>query len=359
LSEIIIPLAELLNENQGVLMAFTLFCTALGWLLKQLFRYARNPQAPAYGNRNDFVKIAAGLRRNIEKIFKAPNNEDDSVCIAHFGFAFDYLPLFIALKKGYLKERFGNKPASLKIYRSFENLESDIVNGKVQFVAMSSIPATILRCAGAELRVIELLSAHSQCIITSATNTPLLTDISKTSVVTVEHSSSHFGLHAALKRRGISAQDISFTFTDEDTGRGLFRNNRVSAWAIWPLHADFEIEVRGAREVIGSDAQVFSVLLQVGAANDRFISHARSVRDAVNDAKSWIQRNEAQARRFSAREFGVPSSVIRSAWRRFAFSAQINTNLDKELEKDCDIMIDLNWIEPRHKIRMKNFVEIL
>ena len=231
--------------------------------------------------------------------------------------------------------------------------------GNVDFVAMSSVPASRLRCAGHDIYAIEVLSAHAQCIVTPWPNVTVMRDLIGSSIATPEYSSSHFGALAALETIGLRDSEGIFKFVSEDEGRQMLRGGEVSAWAIWPLQADYEVVLSSTREIVGSDIQIYSVMVHVGEMTDQSLFIARSIRDGLRKAKYWIAENEREAIGFAAREFGVPRKVIVSAWRRFAFSAQLNSETSADFNRDSELMVRHDWFTEEEARRLDNFVRLI
>ena len=349
-----------LNANEGVVALLVPLAGGIIAVARSLFLAGRNRHAPTYGKPRPFADFSTWLRGWIEAVFKVSRRSSSSpIVIGYLGFAFDYLPLFVAQRLGFLKSMARNRPVELRLFSDFHALRSAIDNREIAFVALSSVPATRLRCAGANISAIETLSAHAQCIVTPWPEVSVLRDLKGAQIATVEFSSSHFGALCSLDASGIEVGPDRFMFVDEDKGRELIRQREVSAWAIWPLHSDYEVELTGAREVVGSEVPIYSILVTVGELSDKTLFVARSVRDAMRTAKSWIIDNEAQAIRFAQREFGVPRRVVLAAWRRFAFGATLNEDTVNDLKHNGSAMVRHGWFGAEDATKLETFVRLI
>ena len=320
----------------------------------------RNPEAPTYGAPRPFADFATRIRALLAPVWKGKSNKDlDTVTIGYFGFAFDYLPLFIARHRHLFGGLGKRRSIAYRRFDSYDELDVAMQNREVDFVAMSSVPASRLRCAGNEIYAIELLSAHAQCIVTPWPNVSVMRDLCGARIATTEYSSSHFGALAAFETIGVKCEEGVFQFVSEAEGRELLRKGDVSAWAIWPLQADYEVLLSSTREIVGSDVPVYSVMVHVGEPTDKSLFIARTIRDGLRNAKNWIAENEKEAIRFARREFGVPRKVVVSAWRRFAFSAQLNPETSKDFKRDGELMARNDWFTKEEANRLDGFVKLL
>lgn len=349
-----------LNSNQGVVATVVPILTAIFFGIRALVSMGRNPEAPTYGAPRPFADFATLFRSFLAPIWKQKHRKGlDTITIGYLGFAFDYLPLFVARRRNLFRGLGRKRSVVYRRFDTYNDLETALKNSEVDFIAMSSVPASRLRCAGSEIYAIELLSAHAQCIVTPWPNVSVMRDLCGSRIATTEYSSSHFGALAAFETIGVECEKDVFHFMSEADGRKMLRKGDVSAWAIWPLHADYEVVLSSTREVVGSDVPVYSVLVHAGEPTDKSLFIARTIRDGLRNAKNWIAENEHEAVRFAQREFGVPRKVVVSAWRRFAFSAQLNPETTNDFMRDGELMARHNWFSQEEAKRLHDFVRLL
>lgn len=86
---------------------------------------------------------------------------------------------------------------------------------------------------------------------------------------------------------------------------------------------------------------------------------ARSIRDGIRSSKNWITENESESIRLASREFGVSRRVVRSAWRRFAFCAQLSDGTALDFKRDKEIMSRYGWLDSCQSESLDGFVRII
>jgi sulfonate transport system substrate-binding protein len=211
----------------------------------------------------------------------------------------------------------------------FEDVIIPMTAGTVEFDAdVADAVPIFTQSAGAKLTFYarERGSPAAEAIIVPAGSAiHTVADLKGRSVAVHRGSGSHFVLAAALKRVGLSFQDIVPAYLTPSGASAAFERGSVDAWSIWdPFLALVEAKMP-TRTLC--DATGLSSYHRYYTAATRFVeAHpdlVADVYDALVAVGTWVKRNPQEAaRQLSPLWGGMPTAVIERAVDRRTYAVE-------------------------------------
>lgn len=138
-------------------------------------------------------------------------------------------------------------------------------------------------------------------------------------------SGSHFVLAAALKRAGLSFEDIKPAYLQAPEGAAAFEQGSLDAWSIWDPFLAFAEAKRPVRVV--ADATGLTSYHRYYLVNDSFVAAqpevVATVYRALVEAGAWMRANPQEAVALLAPIWGdLPASVVAAANSRRTYAVE-------------------------------------
>ena len=283
------------NENPGVI-------AVLGLALPLSYALGR------FGLRGirAFLSLTIRVIQNrIPAILSFFISPSETIRIATFGTAFDYLPFEIAKRNGYFRKAFKGRAVEFLRFESLEEIREAAEQNSVDLVFLAAAPAIQLYANGTSIRIFGLSCLHTQHLLSNNQAVRKTRDLTcKPIVSTPLHSSSHFGLIKILQEQELSTCELDIRFSVADDCVKEFRKGKSDVLGVWPLLAERELDRNDVWRVNGSGISVYSVSCVLGGDEAKAKRLSKPALDALQEAKAWISGHKRKAKCMLAYIFG-------------------------------------------------------
>jgi len=294
---------------------------------------------------------------------RTPQDGQSTPSVVHIGSPFvavDFAPYYVARSKGWFEEALkgrGAKPEYIS-FQSVPPINESFATGRVDFVFVAEPPIIVGKSAGINEKIIGLSCSLVQEILVPANSSiKSIADLKGKKVAVLFGSSSHYGLLKLLKEAGLDSSDLEIIDMAPPDAKSAFETNQVDAWAVWPPFVEQE-EIAGKGRVLPrGDAFIQSIL----AARGDFIRQnpdlTRDIVSVLNRAKQWIRDNPDEAQAIVAKEVNVPLDVVKRAWPRHDWAAQLDEEVITDIQAKAAFLQSNGFIKNSIDVR-KDLIDL-
>lgn len=197
--------------------------------------------------------------------------------------------------------------------------------GAIDFGYVGDATATFAFASGRPLKVItvwKMDGTGSAIVVPKTSAARSMRDLVGRRVAFVKGSPGHLLVVAALKREGLTLDQIVATPLSAANARTALASGAIDAWAIWdPYIATVELEDH-ARILLNARGVIREV--ECGVANEDVISQKRSLlldfMQRVNRSIAWGDSHHEERSQAFSRDTGVPIDIARLTSSRLAIT---------------------------------------
>lgn len=271
-----------------------------------------------------------------------------------FSVAVDYGPYLVAKNKGWFDEALKKKgiTTNYTLFQSLPPINEAFATGRVDVVFEAEPPAIVGKAAGIDIKIVGIsCSLVQEILVPSKSNVQAITDLKGKKIAVLAGTSSHYGLLKIVREAGLSPSDIEVVDMIPPDAKSAFQTGKVEGWAVWPPWVEQE-EIAGTGRVLsGGDAAIHSIMAVRGEFARKHSEVLRELVTVLQRAKKWIQENPAEAQQIVAKELNVPLEVVKRAWPRHDWAAQITEEVIADIEAKANFLKTDNFIQSPVKVR--------
>jgi len=265
-----------------------------------------------------------------------------------FSIAVDYAPYLVAKNKGWFDEVLKKKgiTASYTIFQSLPPINESFATGKVDVVFSAENPTLVGKAAGIDLKIVALSSSLVQEILVPKNSTvKSAKDLKGKKIAVLAGTGSHYGLIKNIEEEGLQASDIEVIDMVPPDAKNAFETGKVDGWAVWPPFVEQE-EISGKGRVLPQgDAKIQSVMVVGGKFAQQNPEIVDELVDVLQKSKKWIQENPTEAQQIVAKELNLPLEVVKKAWPRHDWAAQITPQVITDIQFKADFLKENQFIQ--------------
>ncbi|MXP47433.1 hypothetical protein GRI43_08570 [Altererythrobacter luteolus] len=283
------------------------------------------------------------------------NRDPEVIAIGTFSEAVDYGPLYVAEHFGWLDD--GNFSARVTTFGSNQEIAAALNSGQLDVIFAAAPPILINRANGVELSVQGVSCTLRQEILVSNTvSANSIRDLSGVRIGVLEGTSSHYGVLRAFEQVGLP--EPGFDFLSPPQAEAAFRSGDIRAWAIWPPFVE-KLELEGlGRPIVGGDAKIQSVFASSDESRKTKPEAIAFLTSQILRAKEWMISNPDEAQAIVAERLKLDREVIRLAWGKHDWSAQIDDALKKDIRQKADFLRNQGLISSTDRLGSPNLYVI-
>ncbi len=196
--------------------------------------------------------------------------------------------------------------------------------------------------SGAAIKAIGALrSTGSGPVLVVRNESPIhdISQIGKLHIATPRGSVSHNFILAALERKGLPLDTVTFAFLSPQDGEAALRSGSVDGWAIWDPNAAMAVRQGGVRVVAGGDGLVPSYALLF--ASDKALATKRPLladyHDRLYRGWTWAADHVDGYAALMARETGLDAGLWREVIaRRRSVPVPVDAHLIADQQATAD-----------------------
>ncbi|MFM8274773.1 MAG: ABC transporter substrate-binding protein [Gemmata sp.] len=256
--------------------------------------------------------------------------------------AVDFAPYYVAKKKGWFEESLagvGAKPDYLPPLQSIPASGEALATDRVDMLMTSGVPAIIWRSSGTDARIVWLsCNLESEVIVPVGSPATSIRDLKGKKVGLLSGSDSHYWFIKNLEANGMSRGDVEFVNLTPPDGKVAFKKGAIDAWAMFPPWPEQELVDGTAKVLPGLKAPIQVVMVARGAFCREHQDVAAGVLRAMDRGKKWVADNPAEAQSIVAEEINLPLPVVRAAWPKLVWSAELDGPIVADLQGKADFL---------------------
>lgn len=262
-----------------------------------------------------------------------------------FSKAVDYGPYFIARHKHLFEQALApyNATITYDMFQSLPTINESFATKKVDIVFEAEAPAIVGKAAGIDLKIIALsASVQLGILVHPGSGITDVKDLRGKKIAVLAGTSAHYGLLNALKKVGLTKQDVSIVDMTPPDARSAFDSNKIDAWAIWPPFVQQEELNNKAIALDGGITHVVAVTRESFLTEHRDL--CKAIVDVIQNTKKWIGEHPDQSIEIIAKELDVPVPVVRRAFPKHNWNAQLNDAVINNIQAKADFLKSVGFV---------------
>lgn len=257
----------------------------------------------------------------------------------------DYAPYHAAKEKKWFEEALKEVGATVEHVGQFDSPPTvkDAVDKKsVDIIFEAEIPATVARSGGADVRIIEMLSAvkADEIVVPKDSTIQRIADLKGRKVAVMSGSGYHYALLQSLAKNGLSRKNVEIVPMTPPDAKAAFEAKPplIDAWAIWPHWPEEQVFEGRGRLVPGLNARVQVVTVARAAFVQEHPEVAAKVLEVLERAKHWVADNPAEAQRITTAALGLKPGVVALAWPKEIWITSLTPDIITDIQNKADFL---------------------
>ena len=286
---------------------------------------------------------------------QATNKQLHSVTIGTFSKAMGNSPYYIARHFRWFEDDPNLKGVRID-YREFNDrpsINDAIDKGALQVLFIGDAPGILTRAQGSDIRVVAVSgNAKQEILVGENSILKSIGDLRAKRVAVLQATSSQYCLLKILKDAGMSSTDVSLVYMPPAEAKVAFESGQIDAWAVWaPWVEQQQVSGKG-RPLVGSEALINNIMVLPEPLIRDHKDVAQSVVSVIQRAKVWMLSHPDEAEGIVAQELGLDVAVVKKAWPKFNWSAQLDDVIISDLQAKATFLAD------QQKSRQNSAVDI-
>lgn len=270
----------------------------------------------------------------------------DAIRIGTFSRAVDYAPFYVAQAEGMFDAAADGAEVEYVEFDSAPAINEALGTGRIDMVFMAEPPALITASAGIDVIIAALGASLIQDIIVPAgSDIETATGLGGARVGVLAGSSSHYGLLSIAEDAGVDPDSIEVLDLAPPDAQAAFESGELDAWAVWPPFIQQQVIQETGVLLPEGDAVIQSIVVVPTSFAEEYPETYAAFVVAVEEAKTFIVENEADAQAIVSEAVGVDAEVVELAWPRHDFSAEIDDAVVADIQEKADFLVDAGFLE--------------
>lgn len=274
-------------------------------------------------------------------------------------------PIDIAKQRGEFAKALKAKGYKV-VFKEFQDgssLMQALKSGNIDYARLGDTPPVTAAAAGTKLTYIAAGSAKangSAIVVKRTASMRSLKDLKGKRVAYTKGTSSQYLLLRALKKAGLSADDITWVNLDQSAASVAFSKGKVDAWATWdPYTASAQLQQNAKVLTNGnglSNNRDFIVASTGFAKQNKTLS--KYIIKYLSDDMTWADTHHKALAKMMEKSLQLPEKVIlKMITRRHYTMTAMTDKVTKEEQEIADLFYSEGVI--KKKITIKNAVQKL
>ena len=276
-----------------------------------------------------------------------------------FSVAVDYGPYLVAKNKGWFDEVLKKKgmTAKYELFQSLPPINESLATDRLDIVFEAETPAIVAKAAGIGVKIVGIsCTLVQEILVPEKSNIQSAKDLKGKKVAVLAGTSSHYGLLKILGESGVKASDIEVLDLTPPDAKNAFETGQVSAWAVWPPFVE-QAEIAGVGRVLPQgDAYINSIMAARGKFAQENPELLRELVGVLQRTKQWMVENPEEAQQIVAKELDIPLEVVKRAWPRHDWTAQLTPAVIKDIQSKANFLQQNGFIQ--NKVNAYEIVDL-
>jgi ABC-type nitrate/sulfonate/bicarbonate transport system substrate-binding protein len=278
------------------------------------------------------------------------------VRIGMFSKAFSYAPLFVAKHFRWFEEHpdLKGRTVTFTVFDDRPTISASLSADELELLFCAEIPAIVCRAQGDDICILKLSDTAAQRVLVR-TDLPIQVpaDLRGKRVAVLQATSSHYGLLKILRDAGMTEKDVDIQYMTAPEARAAFESKQLAAWAVWAPFVEVQ-EINGnGREIGGEGAWIHSIMAAPVSRlrDDRAVIKAAVA--IIERGKQFIGQQPETDQDIVAKEMGLPIEVVRKAWPKFTWDAQLTDGIVDDFQRKADFLAELDKTRQSRRVDVR------
>ncbi len=197
--------------------------------------------------------------------------------------------------------------------------------GSVDFGITGETPPVFAQAAaGAQIRYVayEPAAPGGEAILVPK-NSPLktLAELKGKRIAVARGSNSHYLLIQALKKAGLTPDDVNIAYLKPADANAAFANGDVDAWSIWDYYLAAAQAQSGARVLAPGEGLIdnHAFFLASDSAIRQYPAAVKATLEEVARVDQWAKEHPDDAAALLSQQVGIDAAILKTALQRAGF----------------------------------------
>ncbi len=271
------------------------------------------------------------------------NVELKTVSIGTFSRAIDYSPFYIAKHFKWFENSkvFEGKKIKYSEFNDRESFAALLERNELNAIFAAEPPMIITKAQGVDIKIAGIsCTLQQEILIRNNLNINTPHELKGSKIAVLAGTSSHYGLMKILKNNNVAVNEVNIQFMGPNEARIAFESDIIDGWAVWPPFVEQQ-QVNGNGKVLkGGDAIIQSVFAIPQKTIVNYPEVTNEIISIIDKAKKWIEENPDEAISIVANELDLDIEVVRLAWPKHFWSAQMDDTLIKDIQEKTNFLKD-------------------
>ncbi|WP_334333663.1 aliphatic sulfonate ABC transporter substrate-binding protein [Companilactobacillus sp. HBUAS59544] len=262
-------------------------------------------------------------------------------------------PFDIAKQRGEFVKKMKAKGYNV-VFKEFQDgnsLMQALKAGSIDYARTGDTPPVSALSTGTKLTYVAAGASKAKgsgILVSKSSSISSIKDLKGKKIAYTKGTSSQYMLLAALKKAGLSADDVTWVNMDQSSASVAFSKGKVDAWATWdPYTAQAEINQNAKLLVDGSgitNNRDYILSTQSFAKENTEVS--KYLIKYLQEDMEWANNNHSELITMMSKSLKVSKSVVKKLVNRRSFGIYaMNEKYAKEEQKIADLFYEEGLIE--------------
>ncbi|WP_162897989.1 aliphatic sulfonate ABC transporter substrate-binding protein [Companilactobacillus formosensis] len=262
-------------------------------------------------------------------------------------------PFDIAKQRGEFSKKMEKKGYKV-VFKEFSDgnsLMQALKAGSVDYARTGDTPPVSALSTGTKLTYVAASSSKAKgsgILVKKSSSISSIEDLKGKKVAYTKGTSSQYMLLAALKKAGLSADDITWVNMDQSSASVAFSKGKVDAWATWdPYTAQAQLTQNAKLVTNGvgiTNNRDYILTTQSYAKKNTEIS--KCLIKYLQEDMTWANNNHSELITMMSKSLKVSKSVVKKMVERRTYGiSTMNNTYAKEEQKIADLFYEEGLIE--------------
>jgi sulfonate transport system substrate-binding protein len=262
-------------------------------------------------------------------------------------------PFDIAKQRGEFSKKMEKKGYKV-VFKEFSDgnsLMQALKAGSVDYARTGDTPPVSALSTGTKLTYVAASSSKAKgsgILVKKSSSISSIEDLKGKKVAYTKGTSSQYMLLAALKKAGLSADDITWVNMDQSSASVAFSKGKVDAWATWdPYTAQAQLTQNAKLVTNGvgiTNNRDYILTTQSYAKKNTEIS--KYLIKYLQEDMTWANNNHSELITMMSKSLKVSKSVVKKMVERRTYGiSTMNSTYAKEEQKIADLFYEEGLIE--------------
>lgn len=249
-------------------------------------------------------------------------------------------PVDIARQRGELVKKMKAKGYNV-VFKKFQDGSAEmqaLKSGSIDYARIGDTPPITVLAAGTNLVYVAAGTSRAKgtgILVPKGSSIKSIADLKGKRIAYTKSTSSHYLVLSALKKAGLSSDDVTWVNLDQSAASVAFSKGKVDAWATWdPMTATAQLD-QGATLLTTGENGITSnrdYIVTTQTFADSHSALSKELIDYIEDDMQWANKHHTKLIDMLAKSLGLSKKVIKKMVDRhtYGIAAMDSTTIAEE-----------------------------